>query len=148
ALALLNTDARAGSFVADWVGTWTGPATWKGCTAAGADQLTVAITWHDDALWLDGAAIYEGLGDLAADVHDDGSLGFDDGDLSVTVKHKKKAVVLSLTTAAQCTMTARIARPTTGIDACDGLVALAGAAASCQVTLDDDPAGEVETWRA
>lgn len=147
-IAIAAGDARAGNFVEDWVGTWSGPATWKDCSVQGADTLDVAITWRDGTLWLDGAALYDGLGEIAPDVHDDGSLGYDDDDLAISVKRtKKKGVVLTLTTAAQCTMTAKIARATTGIGACDGLVALAAAATSCQVALDDDPTADVETWR-
>lgn len=130
-----------------WVGTWRGAATWKGCSVEGADELAVTVSWKDGFLWLDGDAIYDGLGALAPESRD-GALVVETDDLTVALRAGKRGATLRLRTAAQCTMTAKLARDGSGIAACDGLVALATVATACGVAVDDDPADEVEGWRA
>lgn len=151
-LATLAPDARADRTVEDWVGIWTGKASWKGCTAPGGAALTVAVSWHDGALWIDGSALYEGLGEVTTETRPGGAVVHEvDGleiELRTATKKSKGKATITLSTAAQCTMTAKVARPSSGIGACDDLVALAGAASGCGLDLDDDPATEVDGWRA
>lgn len=150
-VATLASDARADRTVEDWVGTWTGRASWKGCTAPGGDQLSVSVTWHDGALWIDGAALYEGLGEVATETRPGGAVVYETDALRIALSVRKKkgksATTLAMTTAAQCTMTAKVSRRGSGIAACDDLVALASAAAGCSLDLEDDPASEVDAWR-
>jgi hypothetical protein len=142
--------ARGDRYVESWLGTWTGKATWKGCTVEGADQLTLAITWHDGLLWIDGAGIYETLGEVAPEGRDGGVLVFETDDLTVELrparpgkgKKRGKPATLTFTTAAQCTMTAKLTRDgATGDAACDGLAALTEVAASCDVAVVRDDRG-------
>ncbi len=152
-LATLAPDARADRSVEDWVGTWTGKASWKSCTAAGADELTVTVSWHDGTLWIDGGALYEGLGEVATETRPGGAVVHEVDELTIALragkqsrKGKATAATLTLSTAA-CTMTAKVTRAGSGIAACDDLVALASAAAGCGLDGDDDPAAEVAGWR-
>jgi hypothetical protein len=157
AVLVVAADARADRAVETWVGTWTGKASWKGCTAAGGDAVEVSVGWRDGALWIDGARVYDGLGDLVPEVRDRAVLVYQTDDLTVELrppapaaKRKRKASTaasLTMTTAAHCTLTARLVRDGTGIAACDELVALGTAATSCQIALDADPRDEIDTWR-
>lgn len=145
----LAPEARADREVEAWLGTWTGKATWKSCTVEGASELAVAVTWHDGALWIDGAAIYEGLAEVAPEIRESGALVHDADGLTVELRRGKGGkATLSLKTAAKCTMTAKLERDGTGLPACDGLLALGRVAAACSVAIDDDPSDEVEGWRA
>jgi hypothetical protein len=130
-------DARADSYAETWVGTWSGAATWKGCTAGGADDIELRMTWRDAMLFVDGSGLYEGLGDMAPDVRAGDVLVFETDDLKLELKpptKKRKKATIKLTTAAQCTMTAKLTRSGgTGIAACDGLAALTEVAKSCEV---------------
>lgn len=143
----LAAPAHADRAAEDWVGTWTGKAKYDGCTVEGADSVTVTVRWRDGGLWLDGAALYDGLGELAVDARD-GALSIDLKDVALSMTRGKKAAKLALTTAAQCKLTAKLTRPSSNLAACDDVVALAAVAASCGVTVDDDPADEVAAWRA
>jgi hypothetical protein len=149
-LLALTADAGADRPVETWVGTWTGKATWTECSAAGGEELTLAIRWQDGALHLDGAALYDGLGELVPEQREGDVLVHQTEDLTIELKPGKKGkpARIALTTAAQCRMSAKLTRDGTGIAACDELVALADAATGCQVALDDDPADELEAWRA
>jgi hypothetical protein len=134
--------ARGDRYVETWLGTWSGKATWKGCTVEGAEQLSVKVAWHDGMLWIDGAALYETLGEVAPDGRDGNVLAFETDDLSVELrparpakgKKRAKPATLTFTTAAQCKMTAKLTRDgSTGDAACDGLAALTEVAASCEL---------------
>lgn len=144
----LAPEGRAGRDVETWVGTWTGTATWKDCTVEGASDLEVEVGWHDGALWIDGAAIYEGLGEVAPEVRKGGALVHEVDGLTVRLERKKGKALLTLKTAAKCSMSAKLARDGTGLAACDDLIALARVATSCPLEVDDDPSDEVEGWRA
>jgi hypothetical protein len=145
----LAPEARADREVESWLGTWTGKATWKGCTVEGAAELAVAVSWRDGSLWIDGAAIYEGLGEVAPEVREGGALVHDADGLTVELRRGKAGkATLSLKTAAKCTMTAKLERDGTGLPACDDLLALGRVAAACPLAVDDDPSDEVEGWRA
>jgi hypothetical protein len=145
----LAPEGRAGRDVETWLGTWSGTATWKGCSVEGASELAVAVTWHDGTLWLDGAAIYEGLGEVMPEVREGGVLVHEADGLSVTLRPgKARKATLTLETAAKCRMTAKLARDGTGIAPCDDLIALARVATACPIDVDDDPSDEVEGWRA
>jgi hypothetical protein len=148
----LVAPAQADRQAEDWLGTWTGKATWTGCTVEGASTISLAITWRDYGIFVDGAGLYEGLGELAPEGRDDGGLALDLKDVSFELKRTKAkkgaAAKLELHTAAQCTLTANLTRAGSGIAACDDVIALASVAASCGVTVDDDPADEVEAWQA
>ncbi len=61
-------DQEHDRLVEDWVGTWRGVATWTDCTAPGPDALAVTIRWRELAPVLDGAAIFDGLGELWPEV--------------------------------------------------------------------------------
>jgi len=149
AVVLFAQDGGAGREVETWLGTWSGTATWKQCTAEGTADLEVAVRWHDGALWIDGAAIYDGLGEVVPEVRAGGALVHSADGLTVALKKGKKGqAVLTLETAADCRMTARLERAGTGIAACDDLLALATVAAACPLEVDDDPFDEVEAWSA
>jgi hypothetical protein len=150
----LAPEGRAGREVETWVGAWTGTATWKGCTVEGGRELEVSVSWHDGALWIDGAAVYEGLGEIAPEVRDGGVLVHDGDGVTVELKPGKARgrATLAFETAAGCAMTARLERGGTGIAACDDLVALASVAGACSLEVDDlpsdEPGGEIDGWRA
>lgn len=149
----LVTPAQADRQAEDWLGTWSGKATWSSCTVEGAAAIALPITWRDGGIWLDAGALYDGFGELAPEGRD-GGLALDLKDLSFTLtrtKAKKGAAraSLSLRTAAQCTLTAKLTRDDgTGIAACDDVVALAQVATGCGFTVEDDPSDEVEAWQA
>ncbi len=148
-LAMLSivAPARADRLAEDWIGTWSGAATWTGCTVEGDADLALAITWRDGGIWLDGAALYDGLGELAPEGQG-GALALELSDLQLSLRRVKTKAKLVLRTAAACTLTATLTRDGTGITACDDVVALAAVASSCGVTVDDDPADEIAAWRA
>ena len=133
----VTPEARGEDSIERWLGTWSGKATWKGCSVEGSSTVEVAVTWHDDMLWLDGSAIYEGLGEVAPEVREDGAMVFETDDISITLtppRRKAKRAVLRFSTAAQCTMTAKLSRAgATGIAECDALAALTEVATSCEV---------------
>ena len=147
ALLLVAGDARADRSIETWVGTWTGKAHWSGCTVGDAEQVNVKVAWHDGMLWIDATGLYEGLGEVAPEVRAGGALVFENEDLAVTMKpgkpgkkkSKGKKPTFTLTTAAQCKLTATITRDGTGDAACDGLAALTSVADACgePVELDD-----------
>lgn len=144
----LVTPAAADRHAEDWVGTWRGKATWTGCSVEGAATVAVPVVWRDAGLWLDASGLYEGLGELGPDARD-GELAVDAKDLQVSLKRTKAGASLRLHTAAQCTLTAKLTRDgATGIAACDDVVALAAVASSCGEALEDEPADEIEAWRA
>jgi hypothetical protein len=142
----LAVPASADRAVETWTGTWSGKATWKGCSVEGPASVAVKVSWRDGAAWIDGAAIYEGLGEIAAENTEQGGLRYSADDMTVTFAKKGKKATLRFETAAKCTMTAKITRIGSGIGACDDLVALGAAATSCKIALDDDPADEVDAW--
>ena len=146
---LLAPESRAEREVEGWLGTWTGKATWKGCTVEGDRELEVAVSWHDGTLWIDGAAIYEGLGELAPEGRDGGALVHEIDGLNVTLAPGKGGqATLTLRTAAKCRMTAKLRREGTGLGACDDLLALGRVASACPLEVDDDPSDEIEGWRS
>jgi hypothetical protein len=146
-LLAATPEARGDRYVETWLGTWSGKATWKGCTVEGAEQLALKISWRDGLLWIDGSMIYETLGEVAPEGRDGNVLVFETDDLRVELRPPKagkgkkrgKPATLTFTTAAQCKMTAKLTREGgTGSASCDGLAALTEVAASCEIAVTAD----------
>jgi len=147
-VAVVAAPTRADRAVETWIGTWSGKASWKGCSVEGPATIEVQVAWHDGAAWIDAAAIYDGLDEVVAETSARGVLRYGDDDSSITFVRKQGSTTLRFETAAHCTMTARVERAGTGIDGCDRLVALAVAAHGCGLTVEDDPASEIDAWSA
>jgi hypothetical protein len=129
-----------------WVGTWSGKATSKGCSDTIAKKLAldVAVT-SSGGLRSNGDAIIEGLGDLDWKTSGKG-LVLDREGLTGSLKPAKGAARLVLTTAAGCVVKATLKRPTSGIASCDRVRALATVKAQCG---SGDRLAEVEaSWSA
>lgn len=108
---------------ADWVGDFRGSLVWRQCTAAGEPAATVAIDAVDGAMRVDliplGAAlrIYSLQQDAAG-------WAAQDGDLSIRITQAKpRTIELAIAYESGCTARGRLTRATTGVPACDRLLA-------------------------
>ncbi|MCA9674949.1 MAG: hypothetical protein KC464_07945, partial [Myxococcales bacterium] len=123
-----------------WLGTWTGKATWKGCTAEVHDDVALAIApGAAGALTVDGDVLMDGLGaiDLAAGLD---ALSAPRADLSLTLTWTKRGAKLAVKTESGCAGKATLQRVGTGDAGCDALVALATLKSSCsQFTTEAGP---------
>jgi hypothetical protein len=140
--AIAHADTTRGDRrVEDWVGVWRGAATWTDCTAPGPDELAIALRWQDLAPVIDGAAIFDGLGELWPEIDEDGVMTATSNDVTIALRPGKRGkVTIKLTTASQCKMIAKLTRDGTGIAACDDVIALASVASSCgDVTVAEEP---------
>lgn len=131
AAAIASPDAAD---VAEIVGTWRGTARWTGCSVAGNAKVAVPIAWRDGAYVIDLAGAREDLGEILLAPDGDVFTGHRD-DLQVRFA-PRGAPTLTLTSSADCTARLTLARPTSGIAACDRLVALASIEAACPAAGD------------
>jgi len=130
-----------------WVGSWTGKATWKGCTTSGRKKLTVDVS---PALATDGATLIDGLGAFTWGLAGDQLVLLSEG-IEISILPSKKGGKLTLATGAGCIGKATLTRPTSKIPACDTLRAVATIQASCPhldaATRDDELARVTAAWR-
>ncbi len=127
ALALgagLATAAPAPLTWADWVGDYTGPLKWAGCTIDGEPSATVSLDATDGAFAIDLASAGGALGTVRL-VEDNAGWRGQHGDVTVKLAHADNALVLVVELESGCTMRATLKRPSVGIAACDELDAWA-----------------------
>ena len=114
-----------------WVGSWTGKASSKGCVDPVPKKLTVDVALtHEGGLRSNGDVIFEGWGDLDWKVDGKGLKLAREG-MSGTLKLSKKTLKLSLRTDGACVVTATLKRITSGIASCDRVRALATIKSQC-----------------
>lgn len=141
-----RAEAQSADVAERWVGTWTGKATWKGCTTAGPKQLALTLVAARGTITLDGDTLMEGLGDVdfAAAL---AALSAPRDDLSLTLTWGKKGVKLAMKTAGGCTAKATLTRASSGIAACDAALALREIDAGCGGTSAGDAAADRKAWK-
>ncbi|MDQ3341142.1 MAG: hypothetical protein M4D80_38810 [Myxococcota bacterium] len=126
ALALLgSSQAVASPTWADWVGDFRGPLTWRRCTAPGEASATLRFDAVDGATRLDLAPAGAALRELSLTAEDDVWVA-QDGDVQVRLARKKPSTIdVAIDYESGCTMRGRLARASTGVPACDRLLAWA-----------------------
>jgi hypothetical protein len=133
--------------VEKWVGSWTGKATWKGCTIAGAKKLRVDVS---PELATDGSSLMDGLGAFTWGLAADQLVMLSEG-IEITMIPGKKGGKFTLATGAGCVAKATLKRSTSNIPACDTLRAVATIQASCPsldaTTRDDELARVTAAWK-
>ncbi len=141
-----RAEAQSADVAERWVGTWTGKATWKGCTTAGSKKLALTLVAARGTITLDGDTLMEGLGDVdfAAAL---AALSAPRDDLSLTLTWGKKGVKLAMKTAGGCTAKATLTRTSSGIAACDAALALREVDAGCGGTAAGDAAADRKAWK-
>jgi hypothetical protein len=109
---------------ADWVGAWSGKLAWSNCATSGAASATLALDAVDGALDVDLAPAGAALGRFSL-VEDDRGLSAQHADVAVHVDRRRGAPGLDLAVRfdSGCTLRAQLARPASGIPACDELEA-------------------------
>jgi len=116
---------------ADWVGDYRGVLTWRQCTAPGQKVATVPFDAVDGATRLDLAPAGAALRALSL-AQDDAAWVAQDGDVSVRVsKTKPNTIDLAIDYESGCTVRGRLARATTGVPACDRLLAWSRIESKC-----------------
>ncbi len=119
---------------ADLVGTWRGTARWTGCSVAGHAAVALPIAWRDGTYVIDLAPARDDLGEILLAPDGDGFTGHRD-DLQVRFA-PRGAPTLTLTSSADCTARLALTRASSGIAACDRVVALAAIEATCPAAGD------------
>ena len=120
---LLASGQAVASPWADWVGDYRGALTWRQCTAPGQKTATVSFDAVDGATRLDLAPAGAALRALSL-TQEDAAWVAQDGDVSVRVsKPKPNTIELAIDYESGCTVRGRLARATTGVPACDRLLA-------------------------
>ena len=133
---------------ADWVGDYRGALTWRQCTAPGEARATLAIDAVDGAVRIDLAPAGAALRALTLTA-EDGVWIAQDGDVSVRVARKQpNTIELAVTYESGCTVRGKLARTSTGVPACDRMVAWSRIAAACTKTAARDDLPAKRTWKA
>jgi len=115
----------------DMIGTWRGTASWRGCTVTGGRHVAIELHYRRGGDYeIDLAGARDDLGAVTLTATSDGTLSGTLHDLKVTMTPGKHATVV-LASAAGCGATISISRDTTGIPACDRLVAFDEVATTC-----------------
>ena len=134
---------------ADWVGDYRGSLSWRQCTAPGERTATLALDAIDGALRIDLAPAGAALRALSLTAEDEVWVG-QDGDVSVRVARTPNAIDVAVTYESGCTMRGKLARATTGVPACDRLLAWSRIEAACTKTaakLEDATALAKLKWK-
>lgn len=119
---------------ADWVGDYQGALTWKQCTAPGERRARLPIDAADGAVAIDLAPAGAALRRLSL-VREDGAWVAQDGDLHVRVtRPRANTIDLAIAYDSGCTARGRFTRASTGVPACDALVAWTRIEARCTKT--------------
>jgi hypothetical protein len=117
---------------ADWVGSYHGKLAWSAsCTAPGNAQATLALDATDGVLAIDLAPAGAALRAMTL-VGDDTGWSGRQADVEVQlVRPRANQLALRVAFDSGCTLTAQLARATTGVPACDALVAWGAVEARC-----------------
>jgi hypothetical protein len=116
---------------ADWVGDWQGKLRWSSCTSDGASSATFALDASDGAIAIDLAGGGGGLGALSL-VEDNGGWLGQQGDVTVRVTRPHgDALEVAIDLDSGCQVRGTLRRPTSGLAACDRLVAWSRIEARC-----------------
>src|SRR5205085_2727454 len=120
-LLAASTSAAAAPW-SDWVGEYRGPLIWRQCTAAGEKSATIAIDAVDGAMRIDLAPAGAALRTMSL-TQEDAAWVAQDGDLHVRVTRKPGKLDLAIDYDSGCTMRGKLARASSGVSACDRLLA-------------------------
>lgn len=119
---------------ADWVGEYSGSVSWKRCTAAGEKTATLRFEAVDGATRIDLTPLGAALRAMSL-TQEDKAWVAQDGDLRVRVSKKKPNTIdLAIDYDSGCTARGQLVRATTGVPACDALVAWARIEQACTKT--------------
>ena len=134
-LLLASSQAVAGPSTpgtwADWVGEYSGSVAWRRCTAAGEKSATVTFEAVDGTMRIDLASLGAALRTMSL-THEDEVWVAQDGDLRVRVARKKpNRIDLAIDYDSGCTARGQLVRPSTGVPACDALIAWARIEQAC-----------------
>jgi hypothetical protein len=124
--AVIATGAPADSVKwADWVGDYQGKLRWTGCTAPGPESATVAIDATDAVMRVDLAPVSSGLQAMTL-VTDEHEVGWQaqQGDVTTRLGRPAEGVIeLAVDLDSGCSVRGSLKRASSGIAACDRLVA-------------------------
>ena len=116
---------------ADWVGEYSGSVRWRRCTAPGEKAATLRFEAVDGATRIDLAPLGAALRTMSL-TQEDKAWVAQDGDLAVRVSKKKPNTIdLAIDYDSGCTARGQLVRATTGVPACDLLVAWARIEQAC-----------------
>ncbi len=146
---LVATPAIADTW-ADWVGDYHGKLTWDHCTAAGAREPTIPIDAVDGAMRIDLAPAGAALHALPLTTEDRAWVA-QDGDLRVRVTHERPSSIdLVIDYDSGCRASGHLVRVSSGVAACDALVAWSRIEHACTKTtarLEDPTALAKRRWK-
>jgi len=135
---------------ADWVGDYKGPLTWRRCTAPGEKTATLAFEAIDGATRIDLAPAGAALRALSLSQNDT-AWEAQDGDVSVRVSQKQPNTIdVAVDYESGCTVRGHLARATSGVPACDRLLAWSRIEDRCTKTtakLEDAAALAKSKWK-
>ncbi|MBA2541075.1 MAG: hypothetical protein H0V17_15655 [Deltaproteobacteria bacterium] len=116
---------------ADWVGAYHGTVTWSRCSVAGANTAPVAFEIVDGVASIDLTLTRPGMPSLSL-VSDDKGWSGRRGDVAVTLTRPKPDTLdLAVDLDSGCMVRGRMSRATTGVAACNSLVAWARIESRC-----------------
>ena len=133
----------------DWVGDFRGALTWRQCSTTGEKTATISLDAVDGALRIDLAGAGAALRSYSL-VQEDNAWTAQDGDVRVHVSKKKQAIELAIDLDSGCSVRGSLARATTSVPACDGLVAWSRIEARCtkaDTKLEDFAALSKMKWK-
>jgi hypothetical protein len=140
--------APPGATWADWVGSYTGKLAWTGCSAPGAKTPTLALDAVDGALTIDLTPAGGGLRPLSL-VEDEGRLTARQGDATLAlVPRRADTIDLAIDLTSGCAIRGQLVRASTGVRACDRLVALARIEAACTKLPGPPKPPAAQRWKA
>jgi hypothetical protein len=117
---------------ADWVGDWTGKLSWASCSGDGNAKATLPVEAVDGTVTIDLSPAGSALSELAIAPAPNGWVG-QQGDVTVRLSPSGRADTLDLAIDLEsgCEVRGTLKRPTTGIAACDQLIAWARIESQC-----------------
>lgn len=117
---------------ADWIGDWSGKLAWSSCSGDGHVKATLSLDATDGAVAIDLTPAGSALG--AMSLVSDGANGWTAQQGDVTLKltrAKADSIDLAIDLDSGCEVRGTLRRPSTGLAACDQLVAWARVESQC-----------------
>jgi hypothetical protein len=130
-LALATPNPPPPATWAEWTGRYEGRLGWSGCAVAGAKSVALALELSDGVASIDLAPARPGLGEMSL-VAEERGWSAQQGDVKVTLSRPRANTLdLAIELESGCTARGQLARPSTGVAACDTLVGWARVEARC-----------------
>ncbi|MGE0870919.1 MAG: hypothetical protein AB7P03_20300 [Kofleriaceae bacterium] len=149
-----RSDASPQVSWADWVGSYDAKLSWQRCSAPGERAAQLELVATDGALAIDLAAAGGGLRALPV-IETRGGWQAQQGDVAVVITRRKASeLALHVELDSGCVITGKLRRRSSGIAACDRLVAWAIIEARCSKRTAaplEDPvalAAQRSTWKS